>query len=150
MVQPEPPTELIEFLKPYPDEVQQVALRAREALAEMLGPASEVFYDAVSAVCSGFTYTDSVTGTFVNLAVYSDHVTLIFLWGVNLDDPECRLKGEGTRVRHIRLAGIETMRDPYVAGLILQAEAKATRPEPPIEPRRIVKVMNGKKRRPSR
>ncbi len=85
----------------------------------------------------------------MNLAVYSDHVTLVFSWGVDLDDPEKRLKGSGSQVRHIRLAGIETLRDPYVAGLIRQAAERATRPATPIAPCKVVKVYAGPKRRPT-
>lgn len=142
------PTALIEFLAPYPPEVQQLTLNGREFLYRMLSPVSEIFYDANSAVCAGFLYTDSVRDSFVNFAVYSDHVTLIFQWGVNLKDPECRLKGGGSQVRHIRLAGMETLRDPYIVGLIEQASDQAKRPSGPFEPQTIVKVMSGNKRRP--
>lgn len=114
----------------------------------MLSPVSEIFYDANSAVCAGFVYTDSVRDSFVNFAVYSDHVTLIFQWGVNLGDPEGRLKGGGNQVRHIRLVGMETLKDPYVVGLIEQASDQAKRPNGPIKPQTIVKVMKGIKRRP--
>lgn len=146
---PPDPTALIEFLAPYPPEVQQLTLKGRELLFAMLAPVSEIFYDANSAVCAGFLYTDSVRDSFVNFAVYSDHVTLIFQWGVNLDDPQGKLKGAGNQVRHIRLDGIETLQDPYVMGLIQQASNQAERPSEPFEPKTIVKVMKGNKRRPS-
>ncbi len=146
---PPEPTELIEFLAPYPHDVQELTLKGREFLYEMLFPVSEIFYDANSAVCAGFLYTESVRDSFVNLAVYSNHVTLIFQWGVNLVDPEGRLKGSGNQVRHIRLEGIKTLKDPYVMGLIQQASDQAKRPSGPFEPKTIVKVMKGNKRRPS-
>lgn len=146
---PPEPTELIEFLAPYPHDVQELTLKGREFLYEMLFPVSEIFYDANSAVCAGFLYTDSVRDSFVNFAVYSDHVTLIFQWGVNLDDPQGRLNGAGNQVRHIRLVGMETLKDPYVLGLITQASDRAKRPNGPFAPQTIVKVMKGNKRRPS-
>lgn len=146
---PPEPTALIEFLVPYPPDVQQLTLEGREFLYRMLAPVSEIFYDANSAVCAGFLYTDSVRDSFVNFAVYSDHVTLIFQWGVNLVDPEGRLKGSGNQVRHIRLEGIETLRDPYVVGLIRQASNQAKRPDGPCEPKTLIKIMKGNKRRPS-
>jgi hypothetical protein len=142
------PVELIEFLAPYPPEVQELALAARLRLLDLLGPISEIFYDAMSAVCSGFTFTGEVRDNFVNLAVYSDHVTLIFPHGAKLEDPLQRLKGTGTQVRHIRLVGLETLADPYVVDLIRKAEAMAPRPAEPVEPRTVVKVMKGPKRRP--
>lgn len=142
------PEALTRFLQPYPPEVQAVALEGRAFLLDLLEPASEIHWDACAAVCAGFTFTASTNDNFVNLAVYSDHVTLILPWGVRHEDPEGRLKGNGTRIRHIRLKGTDTLRDPYVVGQILQAQALAKRPPEPREPETIVKVMNGPKRRP--
>ncbi len=139
---------LAEFLHPYPGHVQAFTLEARRYLKDLLEPASEIHWDACSSVCAGFTFTESTNDNFVNLSVYFDHVTLIFPWGVRHEDPDGRLKGEGTRIRHIRLAGMETLRDPYVVDQIFQAQAIAKRPSTPREPTTIVKVMNGPKRRP--
>lgn len=145
---PSEPTELIEFLAPYPPEVQDLALDGRQYLFDLLSPVTELHYDATSAVCAGFCYSDKPSDNFVNLAVYSDHVTLIFAWGARLNDPEGRLKGEGNQVRNIRLKGMETLRDPYVLGLIEQASNNATQRSETFEPKRIVKVYQGAKRRP--
>ena len=142
------PVELREFLTPYPLEVQDLALSARALLLDLLSPVSEIHYDAISAVCAGYTYTEKVTDNFFNLAVYGGHVTLIFPWGAKLHDPERRLKGDGSRVRNIRLTNLEMLKDPYVLDLIDQASAMAVRPAVPIVHRVIVKVMKGPKRRP--
>jgi len=139
---------LVEFLAPYPETVRELTLDSRMLLLDLLYPTNEIFYDAISAVCSGFVYTEKVRDSFVNLAVYSDHVTLIFQYGVNLTDPESRLKGSGNQVRHIRLTGLETLQDPYVVDLIRQSSENATRPTEPMKPVQIVKEMNGPKRRP--
>jgi len=142
-------TALQEFLAPYPPEVQQMALAARERLAELVGPATEHFWDATQAVCAGFTYTHETKHNFINIAVYAKHVTLIFPWGVRLTDPEKRLCGEGNQVRNIRLLSLDDLHDPYVIDLIRQAQAGAVRPAEPLEPITIVKVMKGPKRRPT-
>lgn len=143
------PTELIEFLTPYPANVQQLALDARLRLHELVGPASDLFFDATSAVCSGFSYTGLPKDNFINLAVYSAHVTLIFPFGARLDDPQKMLKGDGSRVRNIRLKGLETLSDPYVVGLVRQCVDSAVKPDLPIEPLKYVKVYQGPKRRPA-
>ncbi len=140
--------QLVEFLAPYPEHVRALTLAAREELHTLVGPASDLFFDATQAVCSGFSYTGHPRDNFVNLAVYSDHVTLIFPFGAFLDDPDKRMKGEGKQVRNIRLAGLETLRDPYVVGLIRQCQDRAVRPDAPIEPVQYVKVYEGPKRRP--
>jgi len=143
------PHELIDFLAVYPPEVQALTLAGRLRLHELVGPASDLFFDATSAVCAGLSYTGEPKDNFVNLAVYAKHVTLIFPMGVKLSDPEKRLKGDGKQVRNIRLTGIETLRDPYVIGLIQQAAENAPKPTSPMEPVTYVKVYSGPKVRPT-
>jgi len=145
---PPEPTALVEFLAPYPPEVQALTLAARLRLHELVGPASDLFFDATSAVCSGFSYTGQPRDNFVNLAVYAKHVTLIFPWGVRLADPEGRLKGEGKQVRNLRMLDLSTLDDPYVVELVRQSAEGAARPVGPVEPVVYVKVYEGPKRRP--
>lgn len=139
---PRPPA-LVEFLAPYPDAVQEVAYAARAILYARFAPVSEIFYDATQAVCLGFTYTDHERDNFINLAVYANHVSLIFPYGAQLDDPEGRLKGTGTRARHTRLIGADDLEDRYLTGLISQARNRAVTPADPFPEATIVKSMKG-------
>ena len=124
-------------------------LEGRAYLLAQVEPVIELHYDATSAVCAGFAYTGDVKGLFVNLAAYADHVTLVFAHGVGLDDPEGRLNGSGSQVRHMRLAGMDSLRDPYVKALVAQASDRAPRPKDGVERSSIVnKVYAGPKRRP--
>jgi hypothetical protein len=142
------PADLRLFLAPYPPGVQKLFLAGRAYLLRRLRPVVELHYDATSAVCAGFAYTGDIKGNFVNLAAYADHVTLVFAWGAKLTDREGRLRGGGKQVRHMRLVGIETLRDPYVVDLIEQAAAGAPKPEGNIRPHIVVKIYEGAKRRP--
>ena len=142
------PTPLVTFLAPYPPEVRKLFLAGRSLLLRRLRPVVELHYDATSAVGAGFSYTGDLKGLFVNFAAFSNHVTLVFMWGVKLKDREGRLRGEGKQVRHLRLAGLETLRDPYVLDLVDQAAANAPRPEGKVKHSIVVKVYQGKKRRP--
>ena len=142
------PTELVTFLAPYPPEVRKLFLDGRSFLLRRLRPVVELHYDATTAVGAGFSYTGHLKGLFVNFAAFADHVTLVFMWGVKLKDREGRLRGEGNQVRHMRLAGMETLRDPYVLELIDQASANAPRPEGKVKHAIVVKVYKGPKRRP--
>ena len=143
------PVELIEFLAPYPTQVQDQALRARKFLFDLLSPVTELHFDATAAVCAGFAYTTKTQEIFVNIAVYSDHITLVFGYGATLNDPQHRLKGEGSRVRHIRLKSDEDLKDPYVLDLIRQSSEAAKGRFDPAPPSRIIKVYSGPKRRPA-
>ena len=143
------PIDLEIYLTPYPPHVRDLMLEGRAFLLSAYRPVVELHYDATSAVGAGFSYTGDLKGLFVNLAAYSDHVTLVFMWGVKLNDPEGRLKGEGKQVRHLRLVDLDTLRDPYVVGLIQQSSDNAPRPEGEIVERIVNKVYAGAKRRPS-
>jgi hypothetical protein len=145
-VHPEP---LATFLAPYPPAVRDLFLAARALLLRHLKPAVELHIDATSAVCGSFGYTESMREAFVNLAAYADHVTLVFPWGIHLKAPKKRLNGAGNQVRHMRVEGLETLRDPYVLGLVDQAAARAPRPDgKSVRPAILVKVYEGPKRRP--
>jgi hypothetical protein len=142
------PVALVSFLAPYPRPVRELFLAGRSLLLDRLAPVVELHYDATSAVCAGFAYTGDLKGAFVNLAAYADHVTLVFAWGAKLSDAEHRLKGEGKQVRHMRLADLEALRDPYVLDLVRQASDAAPRPAGEVRHAIVVKVYEGPKRRP--
>ena len=142
--------QLLEFLSPYPDSVQQTALAARAKSLEMFDQPSETFWDATQAVCLAFMYSHNPRESFFNFAVFPNHVTMIFPWGVKHKDPENRLRGEGKQVRNIRLTTLELLDDPYVIDQIRQAEVMAVRTNPPVSPIQVVKIMQGPKRRPTK
>jgi hypothetical protein len=143
------PPELIAFLAPYPTDVQALMISGRRRLLALVGPATELLFDATSAVCAGFSYTGQARDNFLNLAAFPKHVTLVFSWGATLTDPGKVLKGEGSRVRHMRLASLADLKRPEVVKLIRQAAAKAPRLAVPLKKHgKVVKVYAGPKRRP--
>ncbi|MBS1707501.1 MAG: DUF1801 domain-containing protein [Armatimonadetes bacterium] len=148
MTAPEPP-EYLEFLAPYPLLVQEQHRAARQKLATLLPECVEVIWDATQTVVTGWGFGDKTKDSFLGIAAYPKHVTLIFMYGVRLDDPERRLRGEGNQVRNLRLAGLETLDDPYVQKLIQQSVATAPTPTGDPTPRILVKQMAGPKRRPN-
>lgn len=127
-----------------------LAARARADLAAMrtrVPGATIMVYDNYNALAIGFAPRDRASEAVLSLAVFPRWVTLCFLSGVGLPDPEGRLKGAGSRVRHIRLLTPDSLADPYVDALILEALARA---EPPIDPaaeqRLVIKSISAKQR----
>ena len=143
------PAELFEFMAPYPREVFETMLAAREVVLGAAPDATEILVDATYAVAISYTYTHSYVQGFIHIAAYSKHANLGFNHGTSLTDPEGRLTGTGTNVRHVSLRSPEDADDPYLSRLIAEAERTAFRPATPVEPRQIVKVMKGARRRPS-
>ena len=74
----------------------------------------------------------------LSLAVMPRWVTLCFLWGKALADPHGLLKGEGSRVRHVRLHTPDAFDDPRIAALIAEALAKADWPIDPDGEQRLI------------
>ncbi len=144
---PEPP-EYVEYLAPYSPEIQTLARGLRKRVLELLPPCIETIWDATNAVGVAFGFNEKNRDHFIHLPVYTTYVNLGFSDGASLQDPEKRLKGTGTRIRHLRLTSLEDLEDPYVLDLIQQAQQSAVRGPDPVQPRSIVRVMEGPKRRP--
>lgn len=147
MVLPEP-AEFVEFLGPYPPATQALARALRSRLVAMLPPCVETVWDATNAVGVAYGFTELNRDHFIHLPVYTKYVNLGFSHGASLDDPEGRLVGSGSRIRHVKLLRAEDLDDPYLHDLVREAWESAFRPEGPVEPRTIVRVMDGPKRRP--
>lgn len=144
---PEPP-EYAEFLAPYPEEIRALARAMRRRLLEILPPCIETVWDATQTVVVGFGFGEKTKDAFLSIPAYPKHVSLSFLYGARLMDPEGRLNGAGNQVRHLRVPGLALLEDPYILGLIAQAAATAPHAGEPLEPRTLVRSMTGPKRRP--
>ena len=135
------------FLAKYTAEVEAQARRAVERMQRRIPGAAILVYDNYNALAIGFGPTDKASAAVLSLAVFPRWVTLCFLQGSALTDPEGLMKGTGTRVRHIRLTSPEMLDDPRVDGLIAQAVQRA---EPPFDAnaqhRLIIKSISAKQR----
>jgi hypothetical protein len=135
------------FLGKFTSETATLARRGLATMRARLPGATIMVYDNYNALAIGFGASDRVSRAVLSLAVFPEHVTLCFLWGRTLDDPEQLLRGDGKQVRHIRLVPIDLLDDPRVERLIAQAVAQS---DPPFDPRRaqslIIKSISAKQR----
>ncbi len=72
----------------------------------------ELVFDNYNPLVFGISPTDRTADAFVSIAGYPKWVTLFFLNGKGLDDPEGLLVGEGKQVRSIRLAASGDLDQP--------------------------------------
>lgn len=132
-----------------------VAALTRALLAKMkarLPGAQILVYDNYNALAIGFCRSDKASQAILSLAVMPRWVTLCFLWGKSLPDPHGLLKGEGSRVRHVRLHAAKDFDDPRIEALIAAALAQTDWPiDPSAGQRLIIKSISAKQRprRPS-
>ncbi len=141
-----PENELEGFLARYDP---PTATRAREALDHRrgrTGGAFELVYDNYNALAIGFAPAERTSEAVLSIALYPRWVSLFFLKGATLADPEDVLSGTDSVARHIVLRNRDTIEQPAVSKLIDLALAgsgiEATR-----EPNRlIIKSVSAKQR----
>jgi hypothetical protein len=112
--------------------------------------AIEMVYDNYNGLVVGFSPTERPSDAVFSVILFPRWVTLCFLYGAFLDDPQKILKGAGSRVRNVRLAAPDDLDQPAVRALIEQAIADAEGPMNRKSTHRVVIRSVQKKQRPRR
>jgi hypothetical protein len=131
----------------------EIAARARAVLAAMrarLPGAVELVYDNYNALAIGFGPTERASDAIFSIALFPRWISLFFLQGSTLPDPQKRLQGKGKQARHIRLDNAEALDDPAVQALITDALARAATPLDAAKPSRLVIKSVSERQRPRR
>jgi len=149
----EPLTDLLKFLKPFDEEVQEIALKLREFVLDIFPDTNELIYDNYNALAIGYSLSDKQKEMFCHIAVYSKYVNIGFDRGVDLDDPKQKLKGTGNRIRHITVTDFEAIQKSYMKNLLKQAHKLTIdtldKKTQTIIGQSIVKSISANKKRPS-
>jgi hypothetical protein len=90
--------------------------------------AFELVYDNAYALVVGFGPNERPSEALFSIVIYPRKVSLCFLYGASLPDPEGRLAGGGKQVRHIRLDDTNTLKGRAVRALIGAAVEDAGNP----------------------
>ncbi len=117
--------ELNSFIDRYSPEVARLARAAFKWMVRKFPGATVLVYDNYNALGIGFGPSEKVSDAVLSLALYPRWVTLFFLKGAGLPDPDKRLTGKGKKVRHIVLRQLLVLEDPAVVRLIDTAAAQA-------------------------
>lgn len=102
----------------------------RTEVKGLLPTAIELVYDNYNFLAIGYGSTERASDAIVSIASAANGVGLCFIHGASLPDPQRLLQGSGSQTRFIRLAGVETLREPAVLDLIDLAVASARTPLP--------------------
>jgi hypothetical protein len=142
------PAELVDFLAPFPDGVQELALGLRERVLTVMPNAHEFVWDATNAVSLAYTPTTRWQDSVVHIASYAKWVNLGFNEGASLDDPLGILVGTGGVIRHVRFVAIGDLEavwlDDYLRAALDNAGCRADMGDGGT----TVRVSEGPKRRP--
>jgi hypothetical protein len=147
---PKPRPEYLKFLSAYEPRITDLALAVRTLVLEEAPEATELIYDAYSAVTVGYSFTGRPSDAFIHIAAYAHWVNLGFNYGSQLEDPGKVLQGTGQWIRHVRIAEAEDVKNPVLRAFVKSAIALAERPDTPGPAgKSVVRAIYARKRRPS-
>ena len=135
------------FIGKYSPAIQSRLRAARKTLRSFFPRGFELVFDNYNALVFGIGPTDRTSDAFVSIAGYPKWITLFFLHGKDLEDPEQLLVGDGKQVRSVRLGGDGDLDKPAVRALIeaaTAAHAASFATAPPL--RTIVRTVVAKQR----
>ena len=109
------------FLAPFPPEVQDLALAARDYLAQALPGAAEGLDS--SAKLFGYSYGPGYKGLVCTLLLSKTGIKLGIARGSELPDPKQLMQGSGKVHRHVQLRTREDLNQPGLKPLLKAALA---------------------------
>ena len=119
----DPEPQITACLAKYAPAIEAQLIDARKRLRAFFPRGFELVFDNYNALVFGISPTERASEAFISVAGYPRWVTLFFLNGVALDDPNGLLEGDGKQVRSIRLTHPSMLNEPQVEALIVQAIA---------------------------
>ena len=136
------------FLSKYEPGVAAEAKKSLAKLRKLIPNAIEMVYDNYNALVVGFCPGMRPSEAIISIAVMPEWVSLCFLQGAKLPDPEKRLLGSGNVARHIKMkSGAVTLDEPAVQTLIAEALPGAKVTIPPDQKRQfLIKSVSVKQR----
>jgi hypothetical protein len=145
-----PQLQVDHFLARYTPEIATAARAALEKMRTRLPGAVELVYDNYNALVIGFGPNERASDAVFSIALYPKWVTLFFLHGAVLPDPDGLLGGSGNIVRQIRLTSADDLDKPAVKKLMKEALRRSEVPIDATQPRRMVIKSISAKQRPRR
>ena len=138
--------ELESFIAKFTDQVAGEIRAARAEMRRRLPGAFELVYDNYNALAIGYGPSEKTGQAVFSLACFPLRVSLCFLRGAALDDPDGLLSGGGNQVRFLPLDEPGVLDRPGIRALWDQALAKAAAPIGASPGRTIIKSISAKQR----
>lgn len=123
MKSPTPAAQLSEFIGRYSPDITRAFKVARGKMRALVPRGYELVYENYNGLGIGYGDGLKSSNVIVSIVAYPRWVTLFFLRGANLKDPDSLLQGIGNQVRSIRLQSPVDLDEPKVVHLIHQALA---------------------------
>jgi hypothetical protein len=112
-------SELEQFLTPYTPVVQELALKLRALIREVMPEVIEQFDPPAHLI--GYGLDRTYKGLICGITLHKAHINLMFARGTDLPDPEGLLVGTGKRARHVTIRQEADLERPGVRTLLVAA-----------------------------
>jgi len=139
--------QLASFVAKYTPEIGMLAGEIRTRMRALYPTALELVYDNYNALAIGYGPTEKSSEAIFSIALFPRWVSLFFLQGAGLPDPEGILKGSGNVAKHVVLPSADALNAPAVRALMGEAVLQAKTPfSEHGEHRLIIKSISAKQR----
>jgi hypothetical protein len=150
MKTPSPEKQLAGFIAKFTPEIARLIRAARRKMRERLPQALELVYDNYNFFVIGYGPGEKASEAIFSLAAQAKGVSLCFLQGAGLPDPQGILRGSGNVVRNIRLESPATLDRAEVRALMKTALERAKSPIHPGSAHRLIIKSVSARQRPRR
>ena len=145
MEQSQAEQQLASFIAKFSPEIAALARSILAAMKERYPSAIQLVYDNYNALAIGFGPSERTSEAIFSIAIFPKWVSLFFLQGAGLPDPDGILQGSGKVARHIRLPSADTLNELSVKKMMGEATTRAPF-APRGTPRLIIKSISAKQR----
>lgn len=123
-----PQTQLDQFIDKYTPEMAATARQCLKKMRARLPGAMQLVYDNYNALAIGFSPSERPSEAIFSIVLFPRYVTLFFLQGTKVPDPNKLLQGSGKVVRTVRIEKASDLDNPAVEKLISAALKSAKVP----------------------
>jgi len=100
----------------------------RKAMRKRLPTANEMVYDNYNFFVIGYSPNDRPSDAIFSIAAGANGVSICFIQGARLEDPDKLLSGGGVQTRFLRVESAKDLARPEVDALLKAAIAQADTP----------------------
>ncbi len=116
------------FLSEFDRPIQALAKAALAQLRKVTPGAMEFVYDNFYALVIGFGADERASDAVLSLVIFPKKVSVCFIHGAKLPDPDHVLSGSGKQTRFVRVEDGKTLTRPAVKSALVRAVAASRRP----------------------
>ncbi|WP_435577878.1 hypothetical protein [Gilvibacter sp.] len=116
-----PNPQLLKFIEPYDEHIQNLALELRNFITDLVPEANELIWDNYNAVAMAYSKSEKLKDAFCHIAIYSGHVNFGFNRGAELTKTSIKLNGKGKLIRHLSVKDFQSFPKEEIQSMIWEA-----------------------------